>query len=93
MKAIQNGNSSFDEARATLSTVYHDVNNPLAVIAGNAQLLLELAQAMDLGDEFTEPIQDIERAGHRIEGALQALESEERPSARHPRSRSACAPA
>ncbi len=86
METLPNGNNLPNEARATLSTVCHNVNNPLSVIAGNAQLLLELARAMDLGEEFTEPIQDIERAGHRIEGLLQRLEPAERQNAPYPMS-------
>lgn len=86
MEMSSNGNTQYRKIRATLSTVCHNVNNPLAVITGNAQLLLELARAMDLGDEFTEPIQDIERAGTRIEGMLQRLTPDERPGAQYPSS-------
>ncbi len=61
------------ELRKRLSEIKHDANNPLAIISGNAQLLIELARAMELGPDFTEPLEDIEEACERVAEALQEL--------------------
>lgn len=60
----------------TLSEVAHDINNPLAIISGNAQLLLELSRLLDLDPDVARPIQDIEEASRRLAsmiGRLSAL--------------------
>ena len=59
--------------RATVSKVTHDINNPLAIISGNAQLLIELGRYMDLDDEIIKPIKDIEEASSRIAASLHKL--------------------
>lgn len=56
-----------------LGKIKHDANNPLAIVAGNAQLLRELAVMQGLGEEFIGPIQDIEEASARVEEALNEL--------------------
>lgn len=60
--------------RERLSEVYHDLNNSLAVISGNAQLLSELARAEDLGPAFTDPLEDVEAARADISDALERLD-------------------
>ena len=57
--------------RAAMSRVNHEINNPLAIISGNAQLLLALAS--DLDPELLEPIEDIEQASHRLATSLRKL--------------------
>ena len=57
----------------TLSSVTHEINNPLAVIAGNAQLLLELARVMDLDPDLAKPIRDIEEASHQLAATVGRL--------------------
>lgn len=59
--------------RARVSTVYHDINNPLAIISGNAQLLVELGRAMELDDTLLQPIRDIEEASGRMTELLKHL--------------------
>ena len=56
-----------------LSEVTHDLNNPLAIISGNAQLLLELARMLDLDPDVAKPIQDIEEASHRLAAMVHRL--------------------
>lgn len=56
-----------------LSEVTHDLNNPLAIISGNAQLLLELARMLDLEPDLAKPIQDIEEASHRLSAMVRRL--------------------
>lgn len=58
-----------------LSEMTHDINNPLAIISGNAQLLLELARMLDLDPDVAKPIQDIEEASHRLAETLRRLDT------------------
>lgn len=57
----------------TVATVKHEINNPLSIISGNAQLLVELAQALELGDDVVQPARDIEEASQRIAASLDKL--------------------
>lgn len=57
----------------TIASVKHEINNPLAIISGNAQLLSELARVMDLDDDIVKPILDIEEASLRIAASLDKL--------------------
>lgn len=64
------------DPQQVLSAVTHDINNPLAIISGNAQLLLELSRLLDLDPDVAKPIQDIEEASRRLAamvGRLSAL--------------------
>lgn len=72
-KKAQDPRMSIHELHKRLTEIKHDANNPLAIVSGNAQLLTELARAMDLGPDFLEPLADIEEACERVEEALQGL--------------------
>lgn len=61
------------EVRTRLSNIYHDANNPLAIISGNAQYLVELSDAMELDDELVQPIHDIDEASRRVATKLRDL--------------------
>lgn len=61
------------DLRAELARAIHDVNNPLAIISGNAQLLVELAHALELGDEIAIPIRDIDEASRVLDERLRQL--------------------
>jgi len=63
------------EIRVTLSRVYHDTNNPLAIISGNAQFLLELSRVTDMDEDLRQPIQDIDEASTRVAESLKDLAS------------------
>ncbi len=63
-----------ETVRSTVANVKHEINNPLAIISGNAQLLLELARLMDLDEELVKPIRDIEEASLRIGQSLEELD-------------------
>lgn len=54
--------------RQELSRVAHALNNPLAVIAGNAQLGLELAAALGADEGVVETLENIREAAARLEG-------------------------
>ena len=60
------------EIREELSRVAHALNNPLAVIAGNAQLALELARATPTDETVVESLDAI----HKAAGELEALFAE-----------------
>lgn len=62
-----------EQLRSTVSTVKHEINNPLAIIAGNTQLLCELVQALDPDGELSKPLSDIEEATRRIAASVEKL--------------------
>lgn len=61
------------DLRGALSRVTHDINNPLSIISGNAQLLLELSRALDLDPDVAKPIRDIEEASQRLARMIERL--------------------
>lgn len=73
-KAVHHEEAGTHQLQEALSKVYHDINNPLAIISGNAQLLLEMVHMMDLDDHLVEPIEDIEEASRRLNESLGDLE-------------------
>lgn len=62
-----------DEVRETVSSVHHDLNNPLSIISGNAQFLLELGREQDVDEEFLASLQDIKAATERMSDSLNRL--------------------
>jgi len=62
-----------DQLRREAGAVAHAINNPLTVLTGNAQLLLELARALDLDPALLRPIEDIEAASHQLVEAVDRL--------------------
>lgn len=52
--------------QASAAELKHAIKNPLAIVSGNAQLLLELAKFKELGPDIVDPIRDIEEASRRI---------------------------
>lgn len=68
-----NSSPSLNELHETVSSVYHDLNNPLSIISGNAQFLLELSRDKDLDDDFVSSAQDIRQAAERMNESLQRL--------------------
>ena len=63
-----------DALRDMVTEVAHDINNPLAIISGNAQLLLELARMMDLDPDVAKPIGDIEEASRQLAQMVRRLD-------------------
>lgn len=59
--------------RETLSRVFHDANNPLSIVSGNAQYVLELGKAMDLDEDVVQPVRDIEEASERVAEGLRDI--------------------
>lgn len=64
---------SLDEVRDTVSSVYHDLNNPLSIISGNAQFLLEIGKEEDLDEQFLSSAEDIKEAAERMAESLHQL--------------------
>lgn len=64
---------SDDDLQVALRRVTHDINNPLSIISGNAQLLLELSQVLDLDPDVANPIRDIEEASQRLADMVERL--------------------
>lgn len=64
---------SLDEVREAVSSVYHDLNNPLSIISGNAQFLLELSREADVDEQFVSSVQDIQEAAQRMSSSLDRL--------------------
>ena len=57
----------------TVSSVHHDLNNPLSIITGNAQFLLELSKEKDLDQQFESSAEDIREAAERMAESLHRL--------------------
>jgi len=51
-----------EQVRLQLSKTHHDINNPLAVISGNVELLEELSKALGVDADLGGPLEDIEKA-------------------------------
>lgn len=64
---------STEEIHEVVASVYHDLNNPLSIISGNAQFLLELSREEDLDDQFVSSARDIQEATQRMAESLQRL--------------------
>jgi len=64
---------SLDDAHETVSSVYHDLNNPLSIISGNAQFLLEISREEDMYEQVISSAQDIREAAQRMSDSLQRL--------------------
>lgn len=62
-----------EELHEVISSVYHDLNNPLSIIAGNAQFLVELSQEEELDEQFLSSAQDIQEASQQMSEPLQRL--------------------
>jgi len=62
-----------EDIREVVSSVYHDLNNPLSIISGNAQFLLELSQEQELDEQFESSVHDIQEASRRMSESLQRL--------------------
>jgi nitrogen-specific signal transduction histidine kinase len=62
-----------DEVGPRIAKVHHDLKNPLSIICGNAQFLLELHAVLELDEDVVSSIQDIDEAARELEDALDRL--------------------
>jgi len=65
--------ANYAALRKELSKANHDINNPLAIVSGNAQLLLEIGRMMSLDADLMRPIEDIEEASQRLADLLRRV--------------------
>ena len=72
---VLEGGAALDEIRGELSRVAHALNNPLAVIAGNAQLAAEMAKAVPTDETVVECIESIQKAAGELEGLFAEVAS------------------
>jgi K+-sensing histidine kinase KdpD len=59
--------------RQNLSAIYHDINNPISIVVGNAELLMEMAVSAGLSSEFVDPLADICKASEQISAHVERL--------------------
>ena len=71
---IRASRALLQQIRQQLSTITHDFNNPIAIISGNAQLLLEVGRMMNLEAELIRFAADIEEASRRLASGLHPVE-------------------
>lgn len=64
---------STEEVQELLSTLYHDLNNPLSIIVGNAQFLRELIREAELGEPYRSSVEDIQEAAEQISDSFGEL--------------------
>ena len=62
------------ELRRAVGKATHDVNNPLTVISGNAQLAVELARALDVDEAVLGAVREIDEAAGRLAQTLAELD-------------------
>ncbi len=65
-RQVSKKGSPYVKLLGTLSDVVHDINGPLAVISGHAQLLLDIAQSEPLDPEIAGYLRNIEEASQRL---------------------------
>ncbi|MEZ4700900.1 MAG: histidine kinase dimerization/phospho-acceptor domain-containing protein [Rhodothermales bacterium] len=61
------------QTRKGLSSFYHDINNPLSILSGNAQLLIEIGRQMQLDEDLMAPLRDVEESSRRLHTDLQRI--------------------
>ncbi len=59
--------------RRSISSIYHDINNPISIVAGNTEILIEMAASAGLGSEFVDPLRDIGKATRQISEQVERL--------------------
>ncbi len=56
-----------EDLEQSLSNARHTISNPLTIISGNVQLLLQLAKTNDLDEEFVASLEDISEATEQLQ--------------------------
>ncbi|MEM1042831.1 MAG: histidine kinase dimerization/phospho-acceptor domain-containing protein [Bacteroidota bacterium] len=72
-RMVDNRDALYENLVTNLSQVVHGINNPLAVVSGHAQLLVELAESKGLDSEVVGYLQNIEEASQRLASELDRL--------------------
>lgn len=69
----ENRTQDLARIRRSLSAIYHDINNPISIVVGNAELLMEMAVSAGLGPDFIDPLADIGKASEQISEHVERL--------------------
>lgn len=69
----ENDKADLRDVQEILAEVHHDLKNPLSIIDGNAQYLLELEEMLDLDKEVVTSVADIQEAAERLRDSLDRL--------------------
>lgn len=62
-----------EDVHDTIASVHHDLNNPLSIISGNAQFLIELSREEDVDGQVSSSAEDIQKAAQRISDSMHRL--------------------
>lgn len=62
-----------ENVQAHIAEVHHDLKNPLSIILGNTQFLMELNKVLELDGDVVSSIEDIDEAAQELEAALDRL--------------------
>ena len=71
--SVEEATAMLEELRAEAGAVAHAINNPLTVITGNAQFLMEVARTEQADSPIVGPIEDINAATQQLSDALARL--------------------
>lgn len=62
-----------DQVSEALSKLHHDLKNPLSIISGNAQFLIEVGKEAGWGHQAVASLEDIEEAAERLASSLDQI--------------------
>jgi len=65
--------AQLDAIRVQISRIQHDLNNPLAVISGNVELIKALSDALGVAPDVEAPLKDVGTAVEQLEGHVDRL--------------------
>lgn len=71
---MNSSSPSLEDIHDTVSSVHHDLNNPLSIISGNAQFLRELSREASVDDQFASSAEDIMEAAEQMADSIERLE-------------------
>jgi len=65
--------AQLDAIRVQISRIQHDLNNSLAVISGNVELIKALSDALGVAPDVEAPLRDVGTAVEQLEGHVDRL--------------------
>lgn len=70
---MSDAGAALRELREEIRKTCHDIQNPVAIISGNAEILAEAAAALGLSDDIRLPIVDIAEANDLLAERIERL--------------------